>query len=242
MSGSPSVAQLRTNTPELDSRRTSLISSSAASFHTAPSLRSHPSFRSDASSESVGTVAPIAQKNLDVNPLHLLSQAGQEVHVVDVGGDKVELHTGRPPKTFLQRAENSAARVVSCEKAAPSGPPPPSPPPSVERDDDNEKPAPFLRPLPSHQMHFTHSEPPQSMLDANDFALARQQSSTSSSSDGPSRPHIFPSTRLIFHTPFARRDQVTDVFRDSSFQQNGSELGVGPIMYAHDVRASNGAS
>lgn len=185
MSGSPPVAQRRTITPELDSRRTSsLISSSAASFHTAPSLQSHPSFHSDASSGSIGTVAPIAHKNLDANPLHLLSQASQEIHVVEVSGDKVELHSGHTPGSLLQRGENSVARVVSCEPAAPAGPPPPSPPPSVERDDDNEKQTPFLRPTPSHQMHYTHSEPPQSRLVANDFALARQQSSTSSSSDG----------------------------------------------------------
>ena len=142
---------------DVDSRRTSLVSASAASFHTARSIQSRSQSRlsvnSVASSTSGHTVGKKDRKDGEgvmangLKPLHLLSQGvtGQDVRVVKVSGDVVEMHPRR-------------ASVENDEPPPAAGPPPPSPPPSVERDVDETSTVHIAR-SPSPKMGFSRSEP-----------------------------------------------------------------------------------
>ena len=156
----------RTPSPDdIESRRTSVLSTSAGSFQTAHSALASPSqasFRSLKSSSSNNTVnaSKSATPNGDMNPVRIISQTGTtEVHIVKVAGDKVELQTGSSPESLLQRAGKSVAHVVTNAPISTVGPLPPSPPPSVDRDEDNRQVLPIPRSA-SPTFVISHSEPP----------------------------------------------------------------------------------
>ncbi|KAI5115618.1 hypothetical protein M0805_000567 [Coniferiporia weirii] len=156
----PSLVSL---VPEADSRRTSIVSGSAASFHTAISNNSpsRSSLVSVASSASHNTIGAPGRKGegLDINPLRLLSHGSQEMHVVKVDGDTVEVHTGPPTESMLARAGKTMGRIVTHAPPAAAGPPPPSPPPSVEREDETSTIQRPPSPSPSpRKLSFSRSE------------------------------------------------------------------------------------
>lgn len=151
---------------DLDSRRTSLVSASAASFHTAQSIQSRSqsqlSMNSVASSTSGHTVGG-GKKDKEVEgavtkglkPLQLVAQTGQDIRIVRVSGDVVEVHSSEPAAASLH---GGSANMVTDESPHAAGPPPPSPPPSVERDGDEEPTVQIPR-SSSPKLGFSRSEP-----------------------------------------------------------------------------------
>lgn len=152
---------------DLDSRRTSLVSASAASFHTAQSIQSRSqsqlSMNSVASSTSGHTVGR-GKKDKEVEgttvtkglkPLQLVAQNGQDIRIVRVSGEVVELHSSEPAAASLH---GGSINMVSDEPPHAAGPPPPSPPPSVERDGDEEPTVQMPR-SSSPKLGFSRSEP-----------------------------------------------------------------------------------
>lgn len=151
---------------DLDSRRTSLVSASAASFHTAQSIQSRSqsqlSMHSVASSTSGHTVSGgTKDKEVDgtatkgLKPLQLLSQNGLDVRIVRVSSDVVEVHSSEPGTAPLRGGSDNMA---SDEPPHAAGPPPPSPPPSVERDGDEDSTVHIPR-SSSPKLGFSRSEP-----------------------------------------------------------------------------------
>lgn len=144
---------------DIDSRRTSLVSGSAVSFHTAKSNQSRThseiSLESSVSTSSGHTVgAPGKKGETDVGPLHILSGA-QGIHVVKMSEATVEVHTGSRPDPLLQRMAGSVPQGVPYTPLAlHAGPPPPSPPPSRDGDETST-----IQRSPSPKLTFTRSEP-----------------------------------------------------------------------------------
>lgn len=155
---------------EVDSRRTSLVSGSAASYHTAfvdnsPSQSSMHSAISNASGHTIGVGRSSAFDGTEVNPINLLSQGSQEIQVYTMHAESVQLRAGAFQESLLTHAGKTTTRIVSCdqeEALAPSasaiGPPPPSPPPSVEHERDDDTSTVHQR-APSPTIGFSRSEP-----------------------------------------------------------------------------------
>lgn len=134
----------RASSPTLDSRRTSMLSSSASSFQTANSApRSASTARSfSSSSSSVHTLSAQSPPTADlVNPIHTLAHQSQEVHIVKVTNDKVQLEVGPPSESLFNKVgrhftsgRSHVPQIItdSHEPSAKVGPPPPSPPASEE--------------------------------------------------------------------------------------------------------------
>ncbi|KAL5523040.1 MSS4 [Sanghuangporus sanghuang] len=152
----------------IDSRRTSGISGSAASYHTAFSDNSPSpsSMNLTASSGSVHTVGAAGKRGdtQEANPMHLPSQGNQEVHVVKVETESVELRAGPTPDSIVARAGKTLAHVITTEPAVmAAGPPPPSPPPSVEHEDDMS----MTERSPSPKLGMSRSEPSQPQVSSS---------------------------------------------------------------------------
>ena len=137
----------RTTSPILDSRRTSIISTSASSFQTA---QSHTQSLQSASSSTSTLPAPV-QRDRANSSLPILPQP-QEVHLLTVTDDAVKLDSSTSPDSLLQKVSRSllSTPIASgptpkpglsqpafiVESSTPSnkvGPPPPSPPASDEQ-------------------------------------------------------------------------------------------------------------
>src|ERR1700722_4123130 len=131
----------RSPSPTITSQRQSLVSSSAASFHTAKSTSSAGLSHSASSrSSSVHTVGPSPnhRDSENVNSIHTLGIHAQEVHIVKVTGDAVHVEAGSVADSFLQTLGKSLAHVVPPSHTEDGsddhiGPLPPSPPASVEQ-------------------------------------------------------------------------------------------------------------
>jgi hypothetical protein len=156
----------RPSSPTIESQRTSMISSSAASYQTAISAPRSPStpqsFPSVSPSSSAHTLSVSSQPTTDfVNPIHVIAHQSQEVHLVKVTDNSVELDTESAHDSLLHKVgrtlTTTAPGITALNDSTKSydshvsqiptdsedlssrvGPPPPSPPASDEHHSQSE--------------------------------------------------------------------------------------------------------
>ena len=123
--------------------RSSQLSSSAASFHTAPStLNSFSPKPPSSRSSSAVTFGPTEGSN--TNPIHIVAttseDAPQEVHIIQVTDEAVHMRSTSSTSSIVHKVAEPFLHVVSRGEARESsvGPPPPSPPESDCQADEDE--------------------------------------------------------------------------------------------------------
>ncbi|KAF5382265.1 hypothetical protein D9757_008932 [Collybiopsis confluens] len=145
---SPRSSDPNINRHSLISNRSSLASSSAASFRTAPfqsstsTAQSRASSRAQDSSESLDILQHQGETDDDhrqgrsINPMHILSGSMQhhDVHIVKVTSDKVLVESGPMHDSITRRVAQKVPGLACIDMIAQGteGPPPPSPPASDE--------------------------------------------------------------------------------------------------------------
>jgi len=159
----------------------SLVSSSAASFKTAPlSAASHTSLALSTSSHS-SSVHTIRDAE-GINPIYSLA-SGQEMHIVKVTSDTVQIEAGPIPDSYFGRVGKTVLRAVQHNGDAQPGPPPPSPPASVERVEEDSESFPTI-----DQSHMRASPEPIHTRTASGADSLQDHSSISSSRFNTIRP------------------------------------------------------
>ncbi|KAH9074290.1 SAICAR synthase-like protein [Lactarius deliciosus] len=126
--------------------RSSQLSSSAASFHTAPStFNSLPPKPSSSRSSSAVTFGPTDIQCSSTNPIHIVAttseDAPQEVHIIKVTDEAVHMQSTSSSSSIVHKATEPFLRVVARGEIREGsvGPPPPSPPASDGQPDEDQE-------------------------------------------------------------------------------------------------------
>ncbi|KAH8982889.1 SAICAR synthase-like protein [Lactarius akahatsu] len=126
--------------------RSSQLSSSAASFHTAPSTFNSLSPKPSSSrSSSAATFGPTDIQCSSTNPIHIVAttseDAPQEVHIIKVTDEAVHMQSTSSTSSIVHKATEPFLRVVARGEIREGsfGPPPPSPPASDGQPDEDQE-------------------------------------------------------------------------------------------------------
>lgn len=194
--------------------RSSQLSSSAASFYTAPSTLnslSSPKPPSSRSSSAV-TFGPTDIQGSSTNPIHIVAatseDAPQEVHIIKVTDEAVHMQSSSSSSSIVHKVAEPFLRVVARGEVREGsvGPPPPSPPASDgQPDEDQEQGHGRASPIPPSKSEPVsvapiYRSPRLSFSSSHNSSLAGPGPSTLSrrfrADDSPVLAPIVPSRRL----------------------------------------------